>query len=88
MPQFILNIIYGVGLGSLISILGFIGLALVYRQKLNQRREECRQLVSRLLESRLGKPVTRPLRDNRVGEGESGTVRVVNPIGEKSGELS
>jgi len=72
-PQFIINIISGFCLGALISILGFIGLGLVYRWKLNQKREECRQLVTKLLESRLGKPITTPLPDPPVGEGAGGT---------------
>jgi hypothetical protein len=82
-PQFIVNLVYALGLGSLISLLTFMGLGLVYRKKLDQRREECRQRVARLLESRLGKPVTTPLqdtRDNRVGVGDGRTVRVANEV--------
>ena len=59
-PRFIVNLIYALGLGSLISLLAFVGLGMVYRRKLDHRREECRQRVARLLESRLGKPVTTP----------------------------
>jgi hypothetical protein len=54
-PQFLVNLICALGLGSLISLLAFAGLGVVYRMKLNQRREECRQRVARLLKSRLGK---------------------------------
>jgi hypothetical protein len=81
MPQFIINIICGLGMGSLISLLAFMGLGMIYRRKLDQQREECRQLVARLLESRLGKPGTTPLRDmrdNRISEGNGRTVRVAN----------
>ena len=80
-PQFIVNLFYALGLGSLISLLAFAGLGLVYRWKLDQRREECRQLVTKLLASRLGKPVPTPariLRDNRAGEGDGGIVRVAS----------
>ena len=80
-PQFIVNLICALGLASLICLLVFVGLGMAYRKKLDQRREECRQLVTRLLESRLGKPVTTPMRDrrdNRVGEGDGRTVRVAN----------
>jgi len=80
-PQFIVNLICALGLASLICLLVFAGLGMAYRKKLDQRREECRQLVTRLLESRLGKPVTTPLRDmrdNRVGEGDGRIVRVAN----------
>jgi hypothetical protein len=53
-PQFLVNLICALGLGSLISLLAFVGLDVVYRMKLNQRREECRQRVASLLKSRLG----------------------------------
>ena len=81
MPQLIINLVCALGLGSLISLLAFMGLGMVYRKKLDQRREECRQLVARLLESRLGKPVTTPLRDmrdNRAGNGDGRTVSVAS----------
>jgi hypothetical protein len=58
MPQFIVNLVLALVVGSLISLLAFVGLWIVYRKKLDQRREECRQKVMRLLKSRLGKPVT------------------------------
>jgi len=80
-PQFIVNLICALGLASLICLLVFAGLGMAYRKKLDQQREESRQLVTRLLESRLGKPVTTPMRDrrdNRVGEGDGRTVRVAN----------
>lgn len=57
-PHFIVNLICALGLGALISLLAFMVLGMYYRMKLDQRREECRQLVTRLLESRLGAPVT------------------------------
>ena len=75
-PHFIVNLIYAVGLGSLISLLAFAGLGLVYRWKLDRRREECRQQVARLLESRLGKPVTTPFQDNPISDGSLGTAQV------------
>ncbi len=84
MPQFIINIICSFGLGSLISILGFIGLGMLYRQKLNQHRDECRQLVTKLLESRLGKPASTPSRDHHAGGGEGRTVRVANEVNDPS----
>lgn len=55
--QLIITIICAVGVGSLFCLLVFVGLGIAYRNNLDQRREECRQLVTRLLESRLGKPV-------------------------------
>jgi hypothetical protein len=62
-PQSIVNLIYALGLGSLISLLAFAGLGMVYRVKLDRKREECRQIVTRLLESRLGNTVTTPPQD-------------------------
>jgi hypothetical protein len=44
------------GLGSLISLMAFVGVGAVHRSKLDQRREECRRLATKLMESRLGKP--------------------------------
>ena len=81
LPQLIINLVCALGMGSLISLLAFMGLGMVYRRKLDQQREECRQLVARLLESRLGKPLTTPLRDIRdirAGNGDGGIVRVAN----------
>jgi predicted RND superfamily exporter protein len=78
-PQFTLNLVCALGLASLVCLLVFVGLGMVYRNKLNQRREESRLLVTKLLASRLGKPVATPLpdaRDNRAGEGDDKTVRV------------
>ena len=52
----VVRIFCALGGGSLICILAFGGLGLVYRKELEQRREECRRLATKLLESRLGKP--------------------------------
>jgi hypothetical protein len=76
-PQSVVDLIYAVGLGSLISLLVFAGLGMAYRSKLDRRREECRQIVTRLLESRLGSTVISPARDHRAGGGDGGTDRVV-----------
>ena len=78
-PQFTLNLVCALGVASLICLLAFVGLGMAYRRKLDQRREECRQLVTKLLASRLGQPAATPLRDrrdNRVGEGDGKTIRV------------
>lgn len=50
------KILFTLTIGSLISLLAFTGLGLVYRRELNLRREECRGLVTKLLESHLGEP--------------------------------
>ena len=54
-PPLVLDLIYAVGLGSAISLLAFAVLRLFYHQKLDQHREECRQLVTKLLSARLGR---------------------------------
>src|SRR5688572_19892938 len=48
--QPIVKIISVLGLASIICLVSFAGLRMVYRMKLDRRREECRQLVRRLLE--------------------------------------
>ena len=79
-PQFIVNSICALGLGSLISLVAFVGLGMVYRRRLDRHREECRERVAKLLESRLGIPVTASLRNNRAGEGDGRTVLVAGTV--------
>ncbi len=67
--QFILNSLCAVGAGSLISLMVFFCLGRVYRRKLDRRREECRLLVTRALETRLGGP-DKPARPE-VGRGQA-----------------
>jgi hypothetical protein len=52
----VFKILCELGLASLICLVAFAGLLMVYRRRLNRLREECRQLVTRLLESHLGTP--------------------------------
>ena len=52
--QFVTTVICALGFGSLISLLAFTVLGLVFRHELDQRHEEGRRFVTRLLESRLG----------------------------------
>jgi len=40
-PQFIVNLICALGVGSLINLLAFAGLGMVYRKKLNHRKRAC-----------------------------------------------
>ena len=54
----LIKIISALGLAFIICLVTFAGLRIVYRVKLDQQREECRQLVTSLLESRLGQPIT------------------------------
>ena len=78
---FLINTICALGVGSLICLVVLVGLGMVYRMRLDRRREECRQLVARLLESRLGKPVTTPAqdrRDNCAGDKDGRTIRAAS----------
>jgi hypothetical protein len=54
--QFISKVFCALGLGSLICLVSFVGLGVIFRKELDQRREECRRRAAKLLESRLGKP--------------------------------
>jgi hypothetical protein len=76
LPPFFVNLLWALALGALISLLAFMGLGMVFRWQLDRRREECRQIVKNLLESRLGKTVAAPLRASPVGDGSPGPVRV------------
>jgi len=58
--RLVINIISTIGLASLISLMGFVGLLVPYRKELNGLREQCRRLSAELLESRLAKPRARP----------------------------
>jgi hypothetical protein len=61
-PPLIMHLIYALGVGSLISLLAFAGLGMVYRKKLLRREEACHQMVASLYEPPLGQPDTAPLR--------------------------
>ena len=57
---FLIRLLCELGLASLICLMAFLGLGMIYGKQLEQRREECRRLATKLLESRLGPPGTRP----------------------------
>jgi len=54
--QFVIRVLSELGLASLICLVAFAGLLTAYRKKLNRLREECRRLITRLVESHLGQP--------------------------------
>jgi hypothetical protein len=62
-PQTIVNLVCALGVASLISLVAFVVLGMVYRKMLDKRREECRLLVTKLLESRLGNALTTSWRE-------------------------
>lgn len=67
-PHLVINSLCAMGLASLICLLTFMGLGIVYRKKLDRLREEGRHLVAALLESRLGKPVAAPGREGQASD--------------------
>jgi hypothetical protein len=54
--QLVIRLLCSAGLASLICLLAFVALLGVYRQRLNGLREECRQLITKLVVSRMGEP--------------------------------
>jgi hypothetical protein len=67
-PQSIVNLVCTLGVASLISLLVFVIIGMVYRKMLDQRREECRLLVTKLLEARLGNPLSTLWRERSAGD--------------------
>ena len=60
-PSLFVKVSSALGVGSLICMLAFAGLGVLYRKELEKRREECRRLATKLFENRLGKPQAVPL---------------------------
>jgi hypothetical protein len=91
-PPLIMNLIYALGVGSLISLLAFASLGMVYRKKLDQREKVRLQMVATLFESPLDLPDTRPLRfmpDSSVGDKNDGAAPIAagangSPVNMKS----
>ena len=73
-PKTIVNLVCALGVASLVSLVAFVVLGMVYRKRLDRRREECRQIVARLLESRLGNPHTTSWREKPVRHASRDTV--------------
>jgi len=73
---FITNVICALGVGSLISLLVFVGLRIICHKKLDQRREECRQVIEHLLASGLGSAATTTRRNGPIADGSRGPVPV------------
>jgi len=58
---FMVKVFGAMGLGAAISLVGFLGVWVCYREELCRRQEECRRLVMRILESRRGSPGPMPV---------------------------
>ena len=54
--RFLIKAFCVLGAGSLTCLFGFLGLGVVFRRELDQRREDCRRLALEVLKSRLGQP--------------------------------
>jgi hypothetical protein len=86
---FAIKLLFEVGLVTLIPLLALVSLLMVHRRKLNFLREDCRQLVTRLLESRLGQPHLTPLRTAQFeAAGRNATRRTVEDHGSHAGQSS
>ena len=72
--QYIINAISALGLASVISLVAFVGLAVVFRMNLDEQRQEGRQLITKLLASRLGKPATTPRGESGVAGANGETI--------------
>ena len=52
----LIRLLCELGLASLICLMAFLCLGMIYRKESERRREDCRQLATQVLESRLGPP--------------------------------
>ena len=59
--QLILRVFCVIGLAAVVSFLTFVAFWRIAHGNLNDQRDECRRLVSKIVESRLGKPSIVPL---------------------------
>jgi|SRR5690242_7421348 len=82
---FVIKLISELGLASIISLVALVGLWMAYRKKSNRLREECRRLVTKLDEPRLGKTHITPLPSSHPGAAES---EVAQGAGEFIGSLN
>jgi len=80
--RFVLDLLCGLGLASLICLLSFGALMLAYRRKLNSLREEGRRLVITNLEARLGQPLVMVSETTRLGfSGQKGAQPALPAVG-------
>jgi hypothetical protein len=73
--ELVLRVLCVLGLAALICLVGFAGLLTVYLSKLRRLQKEARQLVLRLLESRLGDPHVATMQGSHRVQGGGGTLQ-------------
>ena len=54
--RFAIRILFDLGAASLICLMALAGLLAIYRTRLNELREQCRQLIAKLMMSHMGEP--------------------------------
>ena len=59
--RFLIKALCALGAGSLICLFVFLGLGVIFRKELDQRREDCRRLTLKVLASSLGQPRATPV---------------------------
>ena len=77
--QWVIRIFCALGLASLVSLLAFLAFWLSSRGKLDEHRERCRRLVTKIVESRLGK--SSPASSEEILQIESAPLRSVTQEG-------
>jgi hypothetical protein len=61
--QLVLRVFCAIGLAAVVSFLTFVAFWRIARGTLNDERDGCRRLVTKIVESRLGKPSPSAVRD-------------------------
>ena len=70
--RFITTLICGLGLASPVCLATFLVLLVNYRRELNRSLEECRQLITKVMEYRLGRLATTTLTGSQSEDGDPG----------------
>lgn len=78
--QLVVKIFCDLTLASLICMAGFTVLLIVYRQRLNRLRDECRGLITRIFESCLGKSVIATRQNNPAKPADDETDRNLSEV--------
>ncbi len=68
--RLIATVICGLALASPVCLATFLGLLVNYRRELNRLSEECRQLITKVMESRLGRLGTATLTGSESEDGD------------------